>query len=91
MDLAQTYLKLGYYPESAREMREAAKDQEFRAPALQGSLIANCRGANYSQAVADGAASLALEPSNDRTRYWLWLAAQEIGGYPPEVPKSLRM
>ena len=91
IELAQTYMKLGCYPEAAREMTEAAKDRDFRAAALQGSLIANFLAANFSQAVSDGIASLTLEPSNNRTRFWLWQTAQKLDGYPPEVPPHLRM
>jgi hypothetical protein len=89
--LGRTYTKLGRYEEATRELAEAAKDQDVRPAALRESAVANYRAGNYSESTADGAASLALQPSSDKTRFWLWLAAQKLGGYPPDVPEELRM
>ncbi len=89
--LGDTYIKLGRYIEASQELAEAAKDPAIRPAALQQSSVANYYAGNFSQASRDGAASLALEPSNDKTRFWLWQAAQKLGGYPSEVPEALRM
>ena len=88
--LGHTYIKLGRFSDAHRELAEAAKNQQVRPTALFESLIANYYAANYSQAIADGAASLSLKES-DKTRFWLWLAAEKAGGYPAEVPQALRM
>lgn len=53
--------------------------------------MANYRAGKCREAVEDGVAALALDPSNERAKFWLWLAAPKLGGYPPEVPDALRM
>ena len=88
--LGRTYMKLGRYAEAGGELAEAAKDPNISAKAHCESLIANYYQGNFPQAVQYGVSSLALEPSNDRARFWLWLAAQKLGGYPPEVPEEAR-
>lgn len=89
--LGRTYIKCGMFEEAARELKIAAMDPAVRAEALYESTVAQYRAGNYRQAVKDGAASLALDLSSDRTRLWLWLAAQKLNGYPPEVPAELQM
>jgi ASPIC/UnbV protein/VCBS repeat protein len=91
MKLGIMYIKLGRYPEATRELHLAAGRPSLRAAALCHSLIANVRAGDYRQAVKDGAASLAEDPSSDRARFWTWLAAQRLGGYPDDVPHNLRM
>jgi len=88
--LGHTYMKLGRFPDAAKELTEAMKNPRLRPAALYERMIANYYAANYSQAVADGAASLGLKES-DKTRYWLWLSAQKAGGYPAEVPPERRV
>ncbi len=91
LKLGVTYIKLGYYAEATKELAKAAVRPELRSEALCHSLVANVRAANFRQAVQDGVASLTEKPSNDRARFWTWLAAQQLGGYPNEVPQNLRM
>ena len=35
--------------------------------------------------------SLQSDPDSSRTRFWLWLAAQQLGGYPAAVPEQFRI
>ena len=88
--LGQTYMKLGRFSDARNELTEAMQNPLLRAQSLFERMIANFYASDYSQAVADGAASMALKPS-DKTRYWLWLSAEKAGGYPAEVPEPLRM
>ncbi|HWP86006.1 MAG TPA: FG-GAP-like repeat-containing protein [Terriglobia bacterium] len=90
LQLGHTYIKLGRFLEARSELAQAMRDSRLRAEALQESMVANYYAADYAQAVADGAAAMALKPLN-KTRYWLWLAAQKAGGYPEEVPPASRM
>ena len=89
--LGRTYSKLGLYKQAVEALASAAKDSATRFEALRDSAVANFRASNYSDAVRAGAAALALKPSDGRARWWLWLAAEKLGGYPPEVPAELRM
>jgi tetratricopeptide (TPR) repeat protein len=89
--LGRTYIKLGLYKQAVDALAAAVKDPSVKFEALRESAVANFRAGNSSDAVRDGAAALALKPSDDRTRFWLWLAAEKLGGYPPEVPAELRM
>jgi tetratricopeptide (TPR) repeat protein len=88
--LGYTYMKLGRFQDAHKELTEAMTNPRLRAAALFERMISNYYAANYSQAVADGAASLELKQS-DKTRYWLLLSAEKAGGYPPEVPAEQRM
>ena len=89
--LGRTLSKLGRYNEAVQELAEAAKDPEVRAAALRESSIAHYRAGNFSRALANGNESLSLNPSDDKTRLWVYLAAQKLGGYPAAVPQQHRM
>ncbi len=91
LQLGRTYIKLGRYTEAIQELASAAGRPAVRAAALRESAVANFRAGDFQQAVKDGSASLALAPADDRTRFWLWLAARKLGGYPADVPEDLRM
>jgi len=90
LDLAKTLLKCGLYPEAVQEFRTAAENAELRAEALRDSAVANYRAGRFLESVKDGVGSLAADPSNKRARFWLYLAAQKLGGYPDDVPESMR-
>jgi len=89
--LGKTLSKLGRYDEAVQELSQAAQDPAVRPAALQESMVVKFRRGNISDAVADGVAALELDPSDNRTRFWLWLAAQKLGGYPAHVPDHQRM
>ena len=91
LKLAKTLLKMGLYPQATQEFRTVAETPKFRAEALSDSAVANYRAGRFRESITDGAASLAADPANKRARYWLWLAAQKVGGYPEDVPGEVRV
>jgi len=91
LDRAKTLLKMGLYGDAVRDFRLAAEDPKLSADAFRESAVANFRAGKYREAVADSVASLSSEPSSRRARYWMWLAAQKIGGYPADVPQTMRV
>jgi hypothetical protein len=89
--LGQMLIKLGLYQDAAQELALAARDGAVRAEALSERTVAHFRSGEFREAVKDGVTSLSLRPDHSRTRFWLWLAAQQMGGYPAEAPSSARM
>src|SRR5713101_397902 len=91
VELGRVLIKCGRYIDAARELKLAAEDPAVRELALHECAVANYRAGYFRQAVADGSAAMAVNPGNERARAFLWLSAQRIGGYPPEVPAAHRM
>ncbi len=91
LELGRTLVKCGLYREAADELARVAPGSSLRQRALYNSLVANCRGGLYRRAVEDGVACLELDKDDERARYWLWLAAQQSGGYPETVRPRQRM
>ena len=89
--LGETYIKLGRYLDAARELATAAQDPASRAAAFSASTVAHFRAGNFPRTVQDAVAALRENPANHQARYWLWLAAQKLGGYPSSVPEEFRM
>ena len=89
--LGKTYTKLGCYEEAVQELSEAAREPECRLEALQECMFAKYRAGSPAEAIDYGMTALARKPSDDRTRFWMWLAAQSLGGYPSQVPEHQRM
>jgi hypothetical protein len=82
LKLGQTYIKMGLYDEALRELALAAQTPEFKATALHECTVAAYRAGKYARAVKDGVASLGENPDRLGTRWWVWIAAQKLGGYP---------
>jgi hypothetical protein len=91
LQLGKLYVKLGLYPEAVRELVQAATDPALRAEALSEATVAGYRGGDYQHAIEHAVGSLHCAPDSARTRFWLWLAAQQLGGYPAAVPKQYRI
>jgi len=89
--LGKEYVKLGLFAEASRELVEAARKPALRSEALSESVVANYRAGNFIRAIEDGVAALEALPGNDRTRYWVWLAARKLGGHPDFVPEKARI
>jgi FG-GAP-like repeat/ASPIC and UnbV len=91
LKLGKIYAKLGLYPESAQELVHAATDPALRAEALSEATVASYREGDYRHAVEHAVGSLQSHPDSSRTLFWLWLAAQQLGGYPAAVPEPFRI
>jgi tetratricopeptide (TPR) repeat protein len=91
LELGKTYIKLGRYSDATVELATAAETPAFRGQALLYSAVANFRAANFHEAANNAVASLKAEPNNNQARFWLWLAAQRLGGYPADAPEETRM
>ena len=91
LELGRTLAKCGLYREAAEELASVAPGSSLRRQALYNSLVANCRAGFYPRAIEDGVACLGLEPDDERARHWLWLAAQQSGGYPATVPREMHL
>jgi FG-GAP-like repeat/ASPIC and UnbV len=91
LKLGKMYAKLGLYPESAQELVHAATDPALRAEALSEATMASYRGGDYRHAIEHAVGSLQSDANSSRTRFWLWLAAQQLGGYPSAVPEQFRI
>ena len=90
-ELGRTYLKCALYEQAVRELEIAAKDPATRAMAMHEAAVAQYRAGRYRQGVEAAAESMQADPTNERVRFWLWLCAHTIGGYPESVPAAHRM
>ena len=90
-ELGRTYIKLSLYDDAVRELEEAAKAPETRALAMHEAAVAYYRSGRFEPAVRAGVEAMREDPANERTRSWLWLSAQSLGGYPDFVPAEFRM
>ena len=91
LQLARSYIKCGLHAQAARELEIAARSPAVRARSLYESVVANYRSGNYERAAKQGAAAMAEGIVHDRIQYWTWLAAQKLGGYPPETLPEHRL
>ncbi len=91
VELGRTQIKCGLHEAAAANLLAVAEDSSLRPLALHEAAVALHRAGKLEQAVRVGSAALAANPKNERTRAWLWLTAQKIGGYPGYIPSSQRM
>ena len=91
LELGRTFMKCGLFREAAAELEIATQDPTVQRRAHYESLVANYRLGEYARAIHHGVTCLEQDMSNERARYWLWLAAQKVGGYPTTVRQELRM
>ncbi|MGH9721605.1 MAG: FG-GAP-like repeat-containing protein [Bryobacteraceae bacterium] len=91
IELGSNLIKCGRHDEARTELLRAAEEPKARASALHWCSVAEFRSGRFAEAVKHSSEALALNPSNERTRIWLWQSAQKLGGYPAEVPADQRM
>jgi hypothetical protein len=91
LELGRTFMKCGLFQEAVDELEIAAQEPVIRRRALYESLVANYRLGEYARAIHHGVACLEQDTTDERACYWLWLAAQKVGGYPATVREDLRM
>jgi tetratricopeptide (TPR) repeat protein len=90
-ELGRVYIKCGRYADAVEELLTAARNPAVEADALYDACVASYRLGKFAGAAEHGVAAMKANPKNERARYWLWLAAQRLGGYPDFVPESSRM
>jgi tetratricopeptide (TPR) repeat protein len=91
-ELGRTLLKMGRFDEAVFHLRIAAESNpDVRSTALHEAGVALYFSGEYLEAARTGSAALDADPNNAPARYWIWMAAQKLGGYPPDVPESNRM
>jgi tetratricopeptide (TPR) repeat protein len=90
-ELGRVYIKCGRYADAVHELARAAEDPALTGEARYDSCVAHYRWGKFDLAVKDGVAALTANPQNERARYWLWLSAQRLDGYPASVPAAFRM
>jgi tetratricopeptide (TPR) repeat protein len=90
-ELGRVYIKCGRYADAIGELQIAGKDPSVRGDAMYDSCVAWYRSGKFEDAIQDGIAAMTANPDNERARYWLWLAAQKLNGYPKRVPARFRM
>jgi hypothetical protein len=91
LQFGRTFMKCGLFQEAVNQLEVAARDPRVQRRAHYESLVANYRLGAYAHAIRHGVTCLEAEPTDERARYWLWLAAQKAGGYPDTVRQDLRM
>jgi tetratricopeptide (TPR) repeat protein len=91
-ELGRTLVKAGRFTEAAKHLKLAAEnDSSVRSTALHEAGVALFFSGQYEDAAHTGSAALDADLNNAPARYWVWLAAQKLGGYPPDIPESHRM
>ncbi|MEO7653778.1 MAG: FG-GAP-like repeat-containing protein [Bryobacteraceae bacterium] len=84
-------IKCGRYQEAADQLGKSAEDPAHQDLANYERSVALFRAGRYKEAVVAGTAAMDANPNNERARSWLWMSAQKLGGYPPQVPEQHRM
>ena len=91
LQYGRTFMKCGLFQEAVNQLEIAARDPRVQHQAHYESLVANYRRGDCARAIRHGVTCLEEDPTDEKARYWLWLAAQKAGGYPDTVRQELRM
>jgi tetratricopeptide (TPR) repeat protein len=91
LELGRTLLKCGLYDDAERELLRIPKGSSQYAAALHDLAVALVRAGRFERGADFAVKSLHENPGNERTQFWLWLAAQKLGAYPSFVPQPYRM
>src|SRR5262249_14464242 len=91
LQFGRTFMKCGLFQEALAELALAGRDPSVQHRAHYESLVCNYRLGQYAHAINHGVACLAADAEDEPARFWLWLSAQQSGGYPATVPPAMRM
>ena len=91
MELARVLAKCGRYMDSDVEYKKIPPQSSYYATAMHEAGAALYRAGRFESAVRTEVKSMDANPSDERPRLVLFLAAQKLGGYPAYVPESHRM
>ena len=90
-ELGETLVKCGLYDQAITELRQVKEDSVYYANALHEASVAQYRAGRLEPAARTAVEALDANPANERTKSWLWLTAQKMGGYPDFVPEKYRI
>jgi tetratricopeptide (TPR) repeat protein len=94
MELGRGLVKVGRYREAVAHLNQAAKtsgDPAVQSIALHEAGLASFFSGDFEAALRQSSAALDANPLNAPARFWAWLAAQKLGGYPEWVASPNRM
>ncbi|MBZ5507082.1 MAG: CRTAC1 family protein [Acidobacteriia bacterium] len=91
VELGRTQIKCGLHDQAADNLLKASDNPSVRALALHEAAVALHRAGKLERAARVGSSALTANPGNERARAWLWLTAQQLGGYPEFIPVDQRM
>ncbi len=94
MELGRGLVKVGRYREAVEQLTQAAEntqDVSVRSTALHEAGVASFFSGDFEPALRYTSLALDADPDNAPARFWAWLAAQRLGGYPEWVDCANRM
>ena len=94
MELGRGLIKVGRYSEAVMHLNSAAAttaDSALRSTALHEAGVASFFSGDFEAALRQESGALDADSRNAPARYWAWLAAQKLGGYPEWVAAQNRM
>ena len=87
VELGEILGKCGLYEQSEEELMKVPKGSGFYGRARHEAAVSMGRAGKLQRAARLGVDAMDADPSNERARYWLWLTARKMGGYPAFVPE----
>jgi len=91
LELGEILGKCGLYEQAEEELMKIPRESWFYATACHEAAVSMGRAGKLTRAAQWGVDALEANPDNERARYWLWLTAKKMGGYPAFVPDQYRM
>jgi tetratricopeptide (TPR) repeat protein len=94
MELGRGLVKVGRHRDAVEQLNIAAattEDPAVRSTALHEAGVASFFSGDVIAALRQSSEALDANPDNAPARFWAWLAAQRLGGYPEWVAPENRM
>jgi tetratricopeptide (TPR) repeat protein len=94
IELGRSLIKVGRYGEAIEHLNEAAAgtgDTAQRSTALHEAGVASFFRGDFEATLSHENRALNANPENAPARFWAWLAAQRLDGYPEWVDAPNRM
>ncbi len=90
-EMGETLVKCGLYDQAIEALRKIPESSSYYANGLHEASVALYRAGRLEQSARTAVEAIDANPANERTRSWLWLTAQKMGGYPEFVPPQYRI
>jgi hypothetical protein len=91
LELGQILGKCGLYEQAEEELMKIPSSSWFYGAARHEAAVSMGRAGKLLRSAQLGVDAMDANPDNERARYWLWLTANKLGGYPDSVPEKYRM